>query len=431
MSSGSGSGSGRLPSLSSGSGSGSGSGAGKPSLKFKPKAVARRTKEERDASAPKVNEEANSHNNDKKKPGMNRKPGGQQQRRVPKYLANTHVITSGPLAAGNFTGGGKDMMRRNFAKSDTYANSMNKGDDEDALVSGINKINMGKEYSIKNSSESDSTEESSENEGFANSMGELFPITPLRIKHEDVDGLQREITTETLHEEPAPVPTPVAEETPAVEKSVKIETDATGLNETLEARETLLKEKLKLKSKHVELEPSDPMGLQSENKTMNDDYEYISNKLVSLEKDAYKYLLFQLPPKLPMFTDETETKSEETEGQDVEMKEQEEANEDEEVEGEEKTTEAKTSEEKSTKPAKPEIIKLETSNPTGKIGFVRIHRSGKMTVKIGKVVMDIGKSAEATFLQELVALDDSEESPSVRVLGQVEGRVVVTPKLEL
>lgn len=58
-------GNGRLPSLKDSSSNGGGS--AKPSLKFKPKAVARKSKEEREAAASKVKlEEESKRGNDKK-----------------------------------------------------------------------------------------------------------------------------------------------------------------------------------------------------------------------------------------------------------------------------------------------------------------------------------------------------------------------------
>ncbi|KAH3663767.1 hypothetical protein OGAPHI_005169 [Ogataea philodendri] len=85
----------RLDSISRPSGSPSAGGAAKQSLRFKPKVVARRTKEERDSNVPVAT------------PGVSKKPASlaktvqrTQKLSGPRHLQNTKVVMAGPLSQG-------------------------------------------------------------------------------------------------------------------------------------------------------------------------------------------------------------------------------------------------------------------------------------------------------------------------------------------
>lgn len=76
----------------------------------------------------------------------------------------------------------------------------------------------------------------------------------------------------------------------------------------------------------------------------------------------------------------------------------------------------------------------------GKIGSLRIHKSGKLTIKIGDVVMDISRGAETTFIQDIVKINEHKDTnqdkdpeeqlpPSIECLGTVTGRAVVQPSI--
>lgn len=152
------SGTGRLPTLNQGN--------AKPSLKFKPKALARRSKEEREASVPKpAPEEIRKPFNNKKKYSK-RENGPNGQKRIPKYLLNTRVVNAG-FGAENFTGGGGDL-RTGFIKTDGTNNDFlqrglkaaNEGEEGvDSDGEGATKINMGREYRANEVYESDEEDE--------------------------------------------------------------------------------------------------------------------------------------------------------------------------------------------------------------------------------------------------------------------------------
>ncbi|CCD22361.1 DNA-directed RNA polymerase III subunit C53 NDAI_0A02030 [Naumovozyma dairenensis CBS 421] len=414
------SGTGRLPTLKGDPGS------KKPSLKFKPKAVSRRTKEEREASEPKLNlgnDAANKHDN-KKKFGAGSKranTGDNKQRRMAKYLNNTHVISSGPLAAGNFIGGDKGSERRGFIRMEgsgstlvqkgleSIENDAGESDDDDGDndvgdQKSKTRFNMGREYGShtvveeekeEGNSGGDSDIEMDEDALQAKRIEQLFPVRPVRIRHEDIEQVKKEIQESTS------VPT-TRESTPAI--AIKEDPDTTSLQQTLQQREAAIQ--LKLKDMHLEneLHSIDAEEVAEELKLLTIDYQQILSKIKRLDNKPNRFMVFQLPTTLPLFEDLLLQKQEGS----VEEKE---------------------------KKNKKEKVEKDTHVPqeelTGRVGSVRVHKSGKLTMKIGNVVMDLGRGAETTFLQDVVSLNeatDEEGASAVELLGRIDGRVVVTPR---
>ncbi|QLQ79155.1 hypothetical protein HG537_0B05030 [Torulaspora globosa] len=397
----SGSGSGRLPSLNSS--------GGKPSLKFKPKAVARRTKEERDASAPKIKtEEISRPYNDKKNNQGKSTATANKQRRMARFLSNTRVISSGPLAAGNFVSEKGSDMRRGFIKSEGGTSSLvhsglqnieggetNSDDEElDAEHGAKNKskFNMGREYAVHeidddNDYESDEIGEMDEEALQAKRVEELFPVRPVRIRHEDIEvvKIEESISDATTREA-----------TPAV----KTEEVGSELQQGLEQRQANLQDRLKELSLESQFQSLDQNETLQEMKSLINDHLLIAKKLNKINNKPSRFILFQLPSKLPEF----EEIAPKTEQEPVE-------------------TGTKEESDKKSEPIKPSEDSL-----TGKIGSIRIHRSGKLSVKIGNVIMDISKGADTAFMQDVVAINESGETPCLENLGRIDGRVVVTPR---
>lgn len=401
------SGSNRLPSLSSGSSSSS---AGKPALKFKPKAVARRSKEERDASAPQLKFEDDSNNNNKKKNKQSKRSDDNQQKKMPKYLNNTHVISSGPLAAGNFVADKSSNVRSNFIKIESSEVPKNismklqsisrneyqesddelesKGFDEINISKTENKeqnhiarFNMGKEFNTNDSFKPVVEEDIDMSDDLdANRIEELFPVRPVRIKHEEINEVQRNIQ-EAFIEQPA---------SDNINNTQPIDT---------------LDEKVRQLNLQQQFQSLDAKESANEASLQIEDYKYILQQIKKINNDPEKFMLFQLPSKLPDFQKEEQSsnKSDEKEESDKENKE--------------------------TKEKKLTTDEKENQIPTGNIGSVRVHESGRLSLKIGNVVMDVGQGSETTFFQDLLSLDEEAEIPNVKFLGGIESRVVVIPKL--
>ena len=441
----------------------------KTALKFKPKAGTRRSKEEREASALKVKSEVPIERKDNKNANQQNRTGNQRQRRVPRYLANTHVISSGPLAAGNFVGdngrGGGTMMRRGFVKVEgdgsslvkkgllTIENDANESDldedgdykkvmeeEDDGSKSRVAKFNMGREYRVgrddleldENSVDSDI--ELDEEALQARRIEELFPVRPLRVRHEDIDLLKKDIQeslTETTTREPTPgVMTDEAfpmSSSSSIDK--KMGSDGHTLIDTLENKRDELQDKLNKLNIDSEYEPFDAKDMKIETIQINRDHEKLRHKLQKINNKSNKFVLFQLPYTLPTFQDVT-PKNEENgtaNSETTTVKKQTEDNNQKEEEEENKTKKPVTKKTKNKK-SKKKIMAIPQEELRGKIGALRIHKSGKMTVRIGEVVMEVSRGAETSFIQDLVALNiDDEEIPTVEYLGRVDDRILVTP----
>ncbi|CCK69493.1 DNA-directed RNA polymerase III subunit C53 KNAG_0C03890 [Huiozyma naganishii CBS 8797] len=460
--------SGRLPSLRDAASS------KKSTPKFKPKTVARKSKEEREANAARAKTEkelADAREQLKKKQGP--APPGERKKRVPKYLTNTHVVSSGPLAAGNFVGesgnrarsgftssgggGGSGGMSRGFVKMEGGNTSLvHKGletienhahqsdsepesDQEDKNTKHSIKFNMGREYKVGETNqdldnyiegEDDDGELETEDLLHAKRIEQLFPVRPLRVKHDDVDALKRHI------QESVSVAT-TREQTPKLvpELPIKSEEEPT-LDDQLRHRESELQHKLSELNVDTEFGGIDVEETRSELSRLAIDYKRIRDKVLKIDNKPNRFMLFQLPHRLPAFQDIT-PKTEEGSGA---------AAEDDvpEIPTEEHSTE-KNTEESKIKSKRNQHKKKKASIPqnelVGAIGTLRVHKSGKISVEIGGIPMEVSSGAETSFLQDLVALNappeitGSEEEPatglkgSIEHLGKIESKIVVTPKI--
>ncbi|WFD24668.1 hypothetical protein MEQU1_003371 [Malassezia equina] len=64
----------------------------------------------------------------------------------------------------------------------------------------------------------------------------------------------------------------------------------------------------------------------------------------------------------------------------------------------------------------------------GHIGHLDVYPSGRMVLRIGDLPYDVGGGSESSFLQQVVLLDA--ERQSAECLGELSGKVVVTPQLD-
>ncbi|SCU81356.1 LAME_0B06678g1_1 [Lachancea meyersii CBS 8951] len=443
-------GTGRLPGLNQG--------AAKPGLKFKPKALARRSKEEREKAIPKTatEEVANSYNNKKK---YSKRDQGNRQKRVPKYLLNTRVVGAG-FGAENFAGGGLNA-RTGFIKSEggpaghpdlmqLGMKQMNGGvkgldDEEDSDGGdGHTRINMGREYRSNEVFSSDDekldtpTNEAGEIDEEAlrsKRLAHFFPVRAVRVRHEDMDVVQKELK-DSLSDNTTREPTP----------GTALKQEESGLPNVLQQRDFDLQDKLNALQLQNEFASVDSQEGLDEVKRLNQDYVHIVKKLSKINDQPGKFMFFQLPAVLPDFetppapaeepshateaakavetTDEAEAKIEADstvktdDSQNTDSKEQAPV-------AEAPATEAPKDKKLN---GKKEAVSQDDKPLAGNIGSLRVHKSGRLSVKIGNVIMDINRGAENTFMQEVVALDERAEERTVELLGQIMGKAVVTPK---
>lgn len=441
----SGNGSKRLPSLKSSSVA--------SGLKFKPKFVARRTKEERDASAPKIKQEESQKPAYDKKKAQEKRPASNQQRRVPRYLNNTHVISSGPLAAGNFVSDKGGDFKKSFIKSEGGSTSLvHKGlqtidnaaveseDDQDDADEekketadnnqrkSKSKFNMGREYTVHELTEDNYEEEefdsdvNMDDEAWqAKRVEELFPIRPIRIRHDDLDTVQKEVQ-DSFSEGTTREATPMIQ-IKKEDHNRGFESKETDLQQLLKAKEENMLDRIKKLNFQEQFRSLDEKESLQEMKNLTEDHLRIWKKLNKINNKPKRFVLFQLPSKLPSFEEITpKTENEQTDHrllstQDSTQSEQ-----------ENKQSGIDFSAKKN---RKQEVVK-ENFTPqdslTGKIGSLRVHKSGRLSVEIGGVIMDINRGADTSFLQDVASVNDNGETPTVELLGRLDGRMVVTPR---
>lgn len=322
--------------------------APKPGLKFQPKAVARRSKADRDAQAP-----IDKPDDKPSRPRGGLRGGRGGARGGKRGLQGTHVVQAGPLASGNVLNETKQNLSRSATMSPTpeFLGGLIKREPESTRGTSVGvtdsddegdhtKINMNDEYK------------------YSKEQTELFPVRAPRAyaKDESIAGVSRALSPER----------------DAVKR-----TEEETLQDVLEKKNVHLNKKL------------DQLVLDE---AAEDQLKFIQDhkdivKLISeIDNTKENYLMLQLPRVLPSF-------------------------------------------EAAATPAA--VVKPEEDGPKpaleGEVASLRVHKSGKLTMKVGNVVMDVSKGSNATFLQQLVATRGGEEGGSY-LLGHVREKLVVTPK---
>jgi DNA-directed RNA polymerase III subunit RPC4 len=74
-----------------------------------------------------------------------------------------------------------------------------------------------------------------------------------------------------------------------------------------------------------------------------------------------------------------------------------------------------------------EDVVTANGSPEGQIGQLRLHKSGRLTMILGDVEMDVTQGTECSFLQEVVVLDKANKRAFL--IGQVANRMVLSPDI--
>jgi DNA-directed RNA polymerase III subunit RPC4 len=74
-----------------------------------------------------------------------------------------------------------------------------------------------------------------------------------------------------------------------------------------------------------------------------------------------------------------------------------------------------------------EDVVTPNSSPEGQIGQLRLHKSGRLTMVLGDVEMEVTQGTECSFLQEVVVLDRANKRACL--IGQVANRMVLSPDI--
>lgn len=89
---------------------------------------------------------------------------------------------------------------------------------------------------------------------------------------------------------------------------------------------------------------------------------------------------------------------------------------------------------RSTAPKPPSGVEAEAEDPffsqfpAGCAGKLRLHKSGKLTMLLGNIVMEVSQGTEAKFLQDIVAFEP--EDQKAHLIGQVTRKMIVAPDID-
>ncbi|KAH3680935.1 hypothetical protein WICMUC_000078 [Wickerhamomyces mucosus] len=398
--------------------------AAKPGMKFKPKVVARRTKEERDADAP-INEVET-----KKQPsirggsirGRGSLRGGRGGNR---NLIGTHVVQAGPLASGNILSDTNDSHTRSSTRGSTpdyLSKLMNKSE------SGTRESSLG----LESDDETDLTRiDMSKDYKFSNEDVQLFPVRAPRLDNNNDDNYNNN-NEETIKVESRSISPEtdgiIKEDTPVKEEPVE------------KSLTTLLDEKandLQNKLNDLQLQQDqdqDHFGTIEDSFRLEKDHKSILKTLIDINNQNDKFMFIQLPKVLPEFEipefqkirEEQENNEEKQNGESNE----EEIKKEKDIPIEIKEEDGKTKIDKIDDDLKIDK-ELKSNGLQGNIGNLRIHKSGKLTMQIGNVIMDVGRGSRTDFLQQIVLVDkNTDDDRQNYLLGHLQDKVDVIPRFD-
>ncbi|RCK59245.1 DNA-directed RNA polymerase III subunit RPC4 [Candida viswanathii] len=457
-------------------GSSSKSSSGAP--KFKPKVVARKSKEERAKEAPSLKVEQPT-----RKPLSNRGRGGARGGRGGgrggRNYAGTHVLSNGFLSAGAVSIGGNSSGSKLGLTSDLIYGGETGGSE---LISNL------KLKEEKNRDDSDDEGSEGSSEGGSDGRRKINMTKEYRFREEDVvlfpvrpfrdDGIKRKEPIynqqgEELPEDqikPKTEPSVDASATPlpisltqSRESSIKSE----NIDEKIEAiKET----KNKLESKIVQ---GDPYAIEESNRLITDYQQILDIVTGKLDRLMSVPTTVTHKVKKEKTADDIEVDNEEDEEQQPEYIEQEEI-----IEPDENYVLFQLPKHLPTYKRAPTLIKLEkgvkpvdeefnleeitqlathTSALRGQIGKINIHQSGKITIDLGdnNIRLNVTKGASTDFLQELAMIEmtepkdkdkekNDEEDDDVQMvddegrsirgklvrLGTVNEKIIATPSIQ-
>lgn len=407
--------SGRRGGASAGSSNGSGAASGTRG-KFIPKAVARRSKAERDATAPAEKAEVSTETNVKKEGGGSNHPlsgrggrGGAAARggrgRGRGRFEPVAMAAVGPLAAPSSMANDRRSNTPSFESRGIFGGSPS----ADLNALRVKSETPGVESDASGTPMPDGGEsfriDMSSNEISAGHISQYFPVRLDKVEPEAEDEL------------------------------VVAPADSKGDLKKQQEEETL-QDGVKIKSEPMDddnnLSPAPPQPTprayispqeEKEKKRLEEDHETITNEFnikASLDDNRSKALeqklyFFQFPAVLPDFKkkDSTTANNDNNDNDnDVVM-----------LENDQPSGSAAPEETNNNNKVEPS-----SQIPDGFAGRLRLHKSGKLTMKLGNIEMDVTQGTESGFLQDVVYTDN--EAKRSYLIGQISRKMVVAPNVE-
>lgn len=381
----------------------------KPSLRFKPKVVARKSKEERAKEAP---SQIKQENGDHKPPGRDHTSGrgGHSKRGGRGNYSGTHLVSAGPLASGSVSIGNANGSKLGLTRDRAY-NSVS------PTPEFLQSLKL-KDLKLKSKSPTPSRDDESDEEDptkidmnkeyrFADEETILFPVRPERDEYL-ADDLIHPVQSKETSTEPESNEDFEAEPSPV--KDEPIETKLEQIKEHKAQLETKITETVDVLN-------------QEESTKIISDYQAILNlvteKFNGLNTEPNdettknnSYTLFHLPNVLPEYNNQDTTAEQLNTKDDC------------------KTT----------------IFASEVPSLRGQIGHLNIHKSGKISINLGNNNnLAVSQGSAAHFLQEVIMLEmnDTDNKEDVEMMnqdgekikgklyrfGQAESKIIGTPAI--
>jgi DNA-directed RNA polymerase III subunit RPC4 len=343
--------------------------------RFAPKAVARRTKQERDATAPPTFPEQSSAPTPKTERNAISRRGGRTSNRGARFAVSSAAI--GPLGAPS-----NEVKRSGGQQAYEVRHSMNASIDLAAALRGRVKS----ETPVPQGEEDRNRIDMSRDGPVDSELAKYFPIRLDRLRMQDDDEEENEEDGIQNYQEEAGKSKIKVE--PGLEE-VKIKAEP-AIGESAERARIERKPNKVINDEHTLT-----ADVQRELKRVQNDFRSLAHDINLVpggsqrEVNDNRLYHIQLPSVLPEFTaGEEEVMIIDDDDADV----------------------------------------TAVQQPSGRIGKLRLHKSGKITMKIGKIVMNVARGTDNSFLQDVVIYD--KDQLSFYQVGQITRKLVVSVDLD-
>lgn len=380
--------------------------------RFLPKAVARRSKEERDASAPTESKIVNTATRGRSDRGRGGARGGRGGGRGGRFDSIASTAAVGPLAAPSVVD--TRNSRRSqiggsvFGTGTGSAASRHQGE---ALLAQLGRVKSDSpEPSSRGSTPGpyyDNRIDMSSTERIEGELSSQFPVRMDRDESLEVadDEKNKHIGADES----------VSEELKKLQIDFEVLSNEIFGSSDKPRGESEVKEIHEITENSVEVEAKIKAEPGTEEVDINVKEEVIVK--VDQEPSSNKLLFMQFPVLFPKFVS---SQAPAAENNDIVM-----TDESPEAAKPDDKEDEKDEDNISTKPKAP--VGNDLFPQEGRIGTLRRHKSGKLSMIIGDMEMEVSRGNECRFLQDIVV--HSEEQNGAYLIGQVGQRIVVTPDL--
>lgn len=382
--------------------------------RFLPKAVARRSKEERDASAPTESKTVSTAARGRSDRGRGGGRGGRGGGRGGRFDSVASTAAVGPLAAPSVVDT-RNSRRSQVGGSVFGTGSAASRQQGEALLAQLGRVKSDSpEPSSRGSTPGPYYDNRIDMSSTERIEGELSSQFPVRMDRDESLEVADEEKNKHIGADES-----VSEEL----KKLKIDFEVLS-NEMFGAsgkshEESEVKEVLEVtESVEVDVKIKAEPGTEEVDIKVKEEVS-AKTEQASSSSSSNKLLFIQFPVLFPKFVPQQAPEPEQ-ENDDIVM-----IDENSETAKPGENKDGTREEDDSTEPKAP--IGNDLFPQEGRIGTLRRHKSGKLTMVIGDIEMEVSRGNDCRFLQDIVVHDEKENA--AYLIGQVGQRIVVTPDL--